>query len=58
MLAMRVYSALRQAGIEIPFAQRDLHLRSMSDEVAAALSRRDAPPPASAPGPGAVPQAP
>jgi small-conductance mechanosensitive channel len=58
MLAMRVYSALRQAGIEIPFAQRDLHLRSMSEEVAAALARRDAPPPASAPEPGAVPQEP
>ena len=58
MLAMRVYTALRQAGIEIPFAQRDLHLRSMSDGVAAALARRDAPAPASTPETDAVPREP
>lgn len=36
-LYTRVYSALEQAGFEIPFPQQDLHLRSISDEVAASL---------------------
>ncbi|MFO1393873.1 MAG: mechanosensitive ion channel [Steroidobacteraceae bacterium] len=30
-LAIRVYDALKAAGIEIPFPQQDLHLRSVSD---------------------------
>lgn len=33
----RMVDALRQAGIEIAFPQRDLHLRSVSDEAGAAL---------------------
>jgi small-conductance mechanosensitive channel len=33
-LALRVHDALRDAGIEIPFPQRDLHLRSVSPEAA------------------------
>jgi potassium-dependent mechanosensitive channel len=33
-LALRVHDALRDAGIEIPFPQRDLHLRSVSAEAA------------------------
>jgi small-conductance mechanosensitive channel len=33
-MAVRVNQAIRQAGIEIPFPQRDLHLRSVSKEVA------------------------
>ena len=34
-LAMRVHRALGEAGIEIPFPQRDLHLRSVSAEAGA-----------------------
>ena len=37
-LAQRVYAALDEAGIEIPFPQRDLHLRSV-DPAARALER-------------------
>lgn len=33
-----MYSALKQAGIEIPFPQRDLHLRSISDAASATLA--------------------
>ncbi len=33
----RIYSALAQAGIEIPFPQRDLHLRSIDGDVARSL---------------------
>lgn len=36
-LMARMYDALRQAGIEIAFPQRDLHLRTVSDEASAAL---------------------
>ncbi|MFF7395196.1 mechanosensitive ion channel domain-containing protein [Achromobacter sp. NPDC008082] len=36
-LMTRMYDALREAGIEIPFPQRDLHLRSVSDKASAAL---------------------
>jgi small-conductance mechanosensitive channel len=32
-LSVRVYDALKAAGIEIPFPQQDLHLRSVSDSV-------------------------
>lgn len=32
-MAVRVNRAIRQAGIEIPFPQRDLHLRSVSPEI-------------------------
>ncbi len=39
-LAQRVYAALTEAGIEIPFPQRDLHLRSI-DPAVAALARPD-----------------
>jgi len=44
-----MYAALKQAGIEIPFPQRDLHLRSISDEAGAILAAR---PPPAATGPG------
>ena len=52
-LMTRMVDALRQAGIEIAYPQRDLHLRSVSDEAGAALdavlsgarrSRRDSEP--------------
>jgi small-conductance mechanosensitive channel len=36
-VTIAVYEAVRQAGIEIPFPQRDLHLRSISDAAAGAL---------------------
>lgn len=36
-VAARVYAALVGAGIEIPFPQQDLHLRSVSEEVARSL---------------------
>ena len=34
-----IYASLVEAGIEIPFPQRDLHLRSVDDGAAAALQR-------------------
>jgi small-conductance mechanosensitive channel len=45
-LLARIYAALNEAGIEIPFPQQDLHLRSVSEEVLGALKR----PPGSAGG--------
>jgi small-conductance mechanosensitive channel len=41
-LALRVARVLAEAGIEIPFPQRDLHLRSADAKALAAL-RDDAP---------------
>lgn len=38
-LIVRIHDAIIAAGIQIPFPQRDLHLRSISPDVAAALSR-------------------
>jgi small-conductance mechanosensitive channel len=35
-----IHTALEQAGIEIPFPQRDLHVRSFSQEAAEALQGR------------------
>ncbi|MNW12791.1 hypothetical protein D3C71_2105680 [compost metagenome] len=47
----RMYDALREAGIQIPFPQRDLHLRSVSEEASRTLF--DARPPGpDAPHPG------
>jgi len=43
-LHVRVYDALRQAGIEIPFPQQDLHLRTISSTAGELLARRAAPP--------------
>lgn len=43
-LAIGVNNALRGAGIEIPFPQRDLHLRSVDAKAATALEGRQAPP--------------
>ena len=37
-LALAVHRSLYEAGIAIPFPQRDLHLASVSPEVRAALS--------------------
>jgi potassium-dependent mechanosensitive channel len=37
-MTARVYEALRREGIEIPFPQQDLHLRSVSDDAAARLA--------------------
>jgi potassium efflux system protein len=39
-LTVRVHDALVAAGIEIPFPQQDLHLRSVSAEAGAALATR------------------
>jgi small-conductance mechanosensitive channel len=36
-VAARLYAALVNAGIEIPFPQQDLHLRSVSEEIARSL---------------------
>ncbi len=38
-LTVRIHDAIVAAGIEMPFPQRDLHLRSISPDVNAALSR-------------------
>ena len=39
-LAIRVHAALVEAGIEIPYPQRDLHLRSVSESVGDLLAAR------------------
>lgn len=38
-LMTRVHAALREAGIEMPFPQQDVHVRSMSAEVGAMLGK-------------------
>jgi potassium-dependent mechanosensitive channel len=38
-LTVRIHDAIVAAGIEIPFPQQDLHLRSIAPEVSAALSQ-------------------
>jgi small-conductance mechanosensitive channel len=43
-LTVRVYDALKYAGIEIPFPQQDLHLRSVSEQAGAAFAGRRMPP--------------
>jgi len=43
-LTVRVHDAIVAAGIEIPFPQQDLHLRSVSAEAGAALATRVLPP--------------
>jgi small-conductance mechanosensitive channel len=48
-LTVRVHDALRAAGVEIPFPQQDLHVRSVSAAAAAALAGRA---PAQGPRPG------
>jgi len=47
-LTVRVYDALAEAGIEIPFPQQDLHLRSVSSEAGAQLAARPGEPRAGA----------
>jgi len=37
-ITIGVYEALRAAGIEIPFPQHDLHLRSVSEDVVARMA--------------------
>jgi len=36
-MTVRIYEALTAAGIEIPFSQQDLHLRSISPEARTVL---------------------
>jgi small-conductance mechanosensitive channel len=43
-LMTRIHAALVEAGVGIPFPQQDLHLRSVSTDVAAALAPRGAAP--------------
>jgi small-conductance mechanosensitive channel len=38
-LATRVHSALAEAGIEVPFPQRDMHLRSVSQDLLDAMGK-------------------
>ena len=40
-VASHVYDLLHEAGIEIPFPQRDLHLKSTPDSTSASASRRE-----------------
>jgi len=46
----RMYDALREAGIEIPLPQRDLHLRSISAQAGQTLAASASPEPPPAPG--------
>ncbi len=39
-LTMRIHDAISAAGIQIPFPQRDLHLRSIAPEVTTALTQQ------------------
>jgi len=43
-LTLRIHDALKEAGIEIPFPQRDLHLRSVAPEVRVGIGGADAKP--------------
>ena len=43
-LMTRLHAALAEAGIEVPFPQQDLHLRSVSDDVLRSLLPRPEPP--------------
>jgi small-conductance mechanosensitive channel len=54
-LTVRVYEALRGAGIEIPFPQHDLHLRSVSPGAGAALAARRPPDAPGSPVPAPAP---
>jgi len=40
-MAVGIYAALEQAGIEIPFPQRDLHVKSVDADILAQLKRGD-----------------
>jgi potassium-dependent mechanosensitive channel len=40
-LTVRVHDALKDAGIEIPFPQHDLHVRSVAPDALAGLARRE-----------------
>ena len=42
-IALDIHRALREAGIEIPFPQRDLHLRSVDPAAGRALAGEAAP---------------
>jgi small-conductance mechanosensitive channel len=41
-MAVRIHDALQQAGIEIPFPQRDLHVKSVDAGILSQLKRGDA----------------
>jgi len=48
-MSMRLYDALQAAGIEIPFPQRDVHVRSIDDASRKVLSEALSPAPSSTP---------
>jgi potassium-dependent mechanosensitive channel len=51
---MRLFDALKEAGIEIPFPQQDVHVRSVDvaarEAIAATLMQRPVPEPGHPPG--------
>jgi small-conductance mechanosensitive channel len=51
-MTARVYEALQREGLEIPFPQQDLHLRTVSREAAERLGGAASGPRGAAPGPG------
>jgi small-conductance mechanosensitive channel len=61
-LTVRVYDALRAAGIEIPFPQQDIHLRSVAPQAGALLAGQRSPgepqEPAPVPAPTPTPRSP
>ena len=56
-LLTRIHASLGEAGIEIPFPQQDLHLRSVSEQARAVLAPTTRPPAPTGPGDDPAPAA-